>query len=93
MKHQALIDKFRACRDENDGYCDVIWLPAFPDGGLFNNVLPEPCTDILAAYLSESGYLEFLISSRDDRDQAFASFNYFPYSIQKKLLRYIFNYD
>lgn len=94
MKHQHLIDKFHKNRDENDGYADIIWLPAFPGGGLFNNILPAPRTDILAAYLpdevSDSNRLQFLTSSADDRNQAFVDLGDLPFSIQKLIYDYIF---
>lgn len=89
MKHQNLIDAFVAKRDENDGYCDIIWLPAC-EGMAFNNVLPGPCTDILGAYMGESRQLQFLCSSWDDDIQEFHDFGEFPYSIQKLIYEYIF---
>ena len=90
MKHQNLIDKFRASRHENDGCCDIIYLPSF-DGSMFNSVLPEPYTDIIYASLSPECFLEFLISSPDDREQAFVSIGYFPFSLQKKIYNYLFS--
>ena len=92
MKHQELIDKFLSKRDENDGFCDILWLPAFPDGGPFHNVLPEPRVDILAVYLdTENGYdLSFLTSSEDDYDQLFVRLSALPFSVQKKVYNYIF---
>jgi hypothetical protein len=89
MKHQNLIDTFVAKRDENDGYSDIIWLPAC-EGMAFNNVLPEPCTDILAAYMGENRQLQFLCSSWDDDIQEFRDFGKIPYSIQKLIYEYIF---
>lgn len=91
MKHQTLIDRFRAHRDENDGYCDIIWLPAFPGGGAFCGVLDGPCTDILAAYLSEDNGLSFLISSPDDKMQSWANLGDFALGIQKLIYHYIFH--
>ena len=79
-------------RDESDGICHIIWLPAFPGGGLFNNVLPEPRTDILGAFLGEEDNgLSFLTSSADDRDQLFISFGDLPFHIRKKIVEYIEN--
>lgn len=90
MKHQHLIDRFRANRDENDGYCDIIWLP----GGIFDGLLAAPMTDILGAFLDlEDGFrLQFLISNPDDADrtQSFVSLGSFPFSIQKLIYNYIF---
>ena len=90
MRHQNFIDKFIARRDEFDGDCHIVWLPAFPGGGLFNNVLPEPRTDILGAFLVEDGKgLSFLTSSPDDRDQLFVSLGDLPVHIRKKVVEYI----
>lgn len=89
MKHKDLINAFRKKRDENDGYCDIIWLP----GGTFNGVLDGARTDILGAFLDMDGYrLSFLISDPDtaDRDQALVSFGSLPYSVQKLIYKYIF---
>lgn len=91
MKHQTLIDKFRARKDENDGYCDIIWLPASPSGK-FNNVLPAPRTDILAAYMdiADGFELSFFTSSPDDREQGFVKLGELPFSVQKMVYNYIF---
>lgn len=90
MKHQHLIDRFRAKKDENDGYCDIIWLP----GDTFNGVLAGAMTDILGAFLDiEDGFrLHFLISNPDDADrtQDFVSLGSLPFSIQKLIYNYIF---
>lgn len=90
MKHQNLIDAFRKKRNENDGYCDIIWLP----GETFNGVLAGAMTDILGAYLDiEDGFqLSFLISDPEtfDRDQEMVSFGSLPYSVQKLVYNYIF---
>lgn len=51
QKHGNVIKAFLKRADEFDGVCSIIWLPAFPGGVQFNHVLPEPCTDILAAYM------------------------------------------
>lgn len=89
MRHQNFIDKFIARRDEFDDVCHIIWLPACP-GATFNNVLPEPRTDILGAFLCEEDKgLEFLTSSPDDRDQLFVSLGDLPVHIRKKVVEYI----
>lgn len=89
MKHQDYIDAFRKKRDENDGYCDIIWLPSKQ----FDGVLPAPMTDILGAYMDvENGcMLSFLISDPQsfDRDQDMVSFGSLPYSIQKQLINFL----
>ena len=90
MKHQHLIDAFRQKRDEFDGVCDIIWLPAHPEGGPFHNVLPAPCVDIIAAFLDVHDKLSFLTSSEDDRDQESVTFGELPFSAQKKIFNYIF---
>lgn len=90
MKHQHLIDKFRKGRDENDGYCDIIWLPS----SQFDGILPGAMTDILGAFLDiEDGFrLSFLISDPEtaDRDQDMVSFGSFPFSVQKLIYNYLF---
>lgn len=90
MKHQKLIDAFRKNRDEFDGYCDIIWLPAHPEGGPFHNVLPGPCVDIIAAFIDVHDKLSFLKSSENDREQEFVKLGELPFSVQKKVFNYIF---
>lgn len=92
MKHQALIDKFRARADENDGVCDIVYLPSSP-GFEFNNVMPKPCTDILYAALAPDGGLCFLTSDPATADlvQQFVGLSEIPFSIQKKIYNYIFS--
>lgn len=92
QKHGGVIKAFLKRADEFNGECHIIWLPAHPNGGPFNNVLPGPRTDILAAYLNADGYmLQFFTSSPDDRDQRFVSLGELPFSIQKQVIKYIIN--
>ena len=90
MKHKHLIDRFRANRDENDGYCDIIWLP----GETFDGILAGTMKDILGASLDlEDGFrLQFLISNPNDADrtQSFVSLGSLPFSVQKLIYNYIF---
>lgn len=93
MKHKDFIQHFINVKDEFDGDCYIIWLPAFPGGGVFNNVLPGTRTDILAAYMNinDGNRLTFLTSSPDDRDQYFAGLCELPVGVRKKLISYIKN--
>ena len=92
MKHQNLIDKFRARKDENDGVCDIIYLPSYP-GAMFENALPGPCTDIIYAALAPDGRLSFLTSdpTTADRVQQFVGLGELPFSVQKNVYNYLFS--